>query len=91
MFSGGEWRRPGRYIRVADVRATGLRWAASAQTHPFAALSRPAPRSHKMRSPGLAGGALDVEILPVYLLKGKALLEEHDFLKDGGLAGLPGE
>jgi len=36
----------------------GLRWAASEQTHPFNELSRPAPRSHKMRHPGLAGGAL---------------------------------
>ncbi|MEE3327123.1 MAG: FAD-dependent oxidoreductase [Myxococcota bacterium] len=36
----------------------GLRWAASEQTHPFNEVSRPAPRSHKMRAPGLAGGAL---------------------------------
>jgi 3-oxo-5alpha-steroid 4-dehydrogenase len=36
----------------------GLRWAASEHTHPFNAIARPAPRSHKMRHPGLAGGAL---------------------------------
>lgn len=36
----------------------GLRWAASEQTHPFNELAKPAPRSHKMRHPGLAGGAL---------------------------------
>ncbi len=36
----------------------GLRWAASEQTHPFDEIARPAPRSHVMRHPGLAGGAL---------------------------------
>jgi 3-oxo-5alpha-steroid 4-dehydrogenase len=36
----------------------GLRWAASETTHPFKELARPAPRSHKLRHPGLAGGAL---------------------------------
>ncbi|MBW2271077.1 MAG: FAD-dependent oxidoreductase [Deltaproteobacteria bacterium] len=36
----------------------GLRWAASEPTHPFNEIARPAPRSHKMRHSGLAGGAL---------------------------------
>lgn len=47
----------------------GLRWAASEQAHPFPEVSRPAPRSHKMRHPGLAGGAL----MDVLIARCKAL------------------
>jgi 3-oxo-5alpha-steroid 4-dehydrogenase len=36
----------------------GLRWGASEAAHPFNRIARPAPRSHKLKHPGMAGGAL---------------------------------